>query len=139
MPFPPMPGPPDAPIIPWSIFVMVKDSPSGAYISGAKIFGTNETDGGYSRPSRKSQSDGSIIVDCANMSDWTATDDDLIHIEVTKGYRNASLFEKISAATRVARFAAYPLNAELREELAERTGIVGSAIVGRKMIGRDRS
>lgn len=138
-PFPPMPPPPSPPIAPWPIIVRVKDCPSGAYISGAKIFGVNTTDGGYEAPSRLSQSDGSIIIDCANMSDWKTTDDDLIHIELTKDYRNAMLFEKISTATRGARFAAYPLLAELREELPERIGIVGSAIVERRIIGRNKS
>lgn len=139
MPFPPMPGPPSAPVLPWPIIVRVKDCPDGVYLSGAKIFGVNETDGGYDAPSRLSQADGSIIIDCANMSDWKTTDDDLIHMEVTKGYRNAVLYEKISTATRGARFAAYPLSAELREELPERIGIVGSAIVGRRIIGRNKS
>lgn len=136
MPFPPMPGPPSTPIIPWPILVRVKNCPSGTYMSGAKIFGVNETDGGYDAPSRLSQSDGSIIINCANMSDWKTTDDDLIHIEMMKGCRNAVIFEKISTATRGTRFAAYPLSAELREELPERIGIVGSAIVGRRIIGR---
>lgn len=43
--------------------------------------------------------------------------------------------EKISTATRVARFATYPLITELREELPGRIGIIGSAIVGRRIIG----
>ena len=134
-----MPSPPSVPMVPWPIIVRVKDTPNGAYVSGVKIFGVNETDGGCSAPSRLSQSDGSIIVNCANMSNWKTTDDDLIHVELTKGYRNAVLFEKISAATRAARFAAYPLLAELREELPERIGIVGSVIVSRRVIGRNKA
>jgi hypothetical protein len=133
-----MPGPPSTPVLPWPIFVRVKDTPSGAYVSGAKMFGVNETDGGCSRPTQSSQADGSIIIDAANMSNWKTTNNDTIHIEVTKDNRSSSLFEKISVATRASRFAAYPLIAELREDLPERIGIVGSAIVGRKMIGRDK-
>lgn len=139
MPFPPMPGPPSSPVIPWPIIIRVKDCLGGAFISGAKIFGVNETDDGYDTPSRLSQADGSIIIDCANMSDWKTTDDDLIHIEIMKGYRNAVIFEEISTVTRGTRFAVYPLSAELREESSERVGIVGSAVVGRRIIGRNKS
>ena len=139
MPFPPMPGPPSIPTVSWPIIVRVKDTLNGTYVSGAKIFGVNETDVGYDTPSKLSQADGSLLVDCANMSDWQTTDNDLIHIEVTKGCRNAVLFEKISTATRAARFATYPLLAELREELSERICIVGSAIVSRRIIGRNKA
>ena len=132
-------GPPAKPVVPWPIIVRVKNTIEGDYVSGAKIFGVNETDGGYEAPSKLSQSDGSVMVNCANMSDWKTTDNDLIHIEVTKGYRNAVLYEKISAATRGVRFAAYPLLAELREEFSDRIGIVGSAVVGRRIIGRDKT
>lgn len=138
MPFPPMPGAPSTPVIPWPIFVRVKNTPSGAYVSGAKMFGVNETDGGCSRQTQSSQADGSIIIDAANMSNWKTTDNDTIHLEVTKGSRSATLFEKISVSTRASRFAAYPLIAELREDLPERIGIVGSAIAGRKLIGRNK-
>lgn len=139
MPFPPMPIPPEAPVIPYPISVRVKDTPSGSYTSDAKIFGVNETDGGYNIPSSKSASDGSIVIDCANMSKWTTTDNDLIHLEINKGYRNSVIFEKISQATRTLRMIIYPLSAELREEFAEKIGIIGSAIIGRRIIGRDKS
>lgn len=138
MPFPPMPGPPSSPIEPFAILIRVKDTKDGAYVAGARAFGVDETDGGSDRVPFTTAADGSVIVNAANIGDWTVTDNNLIHIELTKGYRAARIYEKISKATRAARYAAYPLIAELREEGAEHIGIVGSAVVGRTIITRNK-
>lgn len=139
MPFPSMPGPPQSPVVPWPVLLRIKDTLEGSYIAEVQAFGVNETDGGYDRPLEKSVSDGSVIVDCANMSNWETTDNDFIRIELTKDNRNAVVFENISKATVAARFAAYPIITELRNELPERIAIVGDAIAGRRIIGRNRA
>ena len=134
----PFPGPPSAPYPPWSVLLKVRDTACGAYAADVKAFGVNATDGGYDTPRRLSASDGSIIIEVGNMSDWHTMDDDLIHIELTKGYRAARVYEHISKATQPARYAAYPLQVALREENAERLGIVGSAVAGRCIITRSK-
>lgn len=134
----PFPGPPSAPYPSWSVLLKVKDTANGSYIADVRAFGVNATDGGYDAPRRMSASDGSVIIEAGNMSNWHTADDDLLRIELTKGYRAARVYEKISKATKAARYAAYPIEVALREEGAEHLGIVGSAVAGRCIVTRSK-
>lgn len=88
MSFPPMPGPPEVPIIPHVLRGVLTDRDGNNILTGAPVIVVNETHSGNDR--KLSRSGGEILIDMGNVPDWAVGDD--IRVQVTDYNGNGEVY-----------------------------------------------
>ena len=83
MPFPPMPPAPNAPIKPHALVGTLTDRTGSNIATGTPVIADNETHTGNQRV--LSRASGEIMINLANISDWSVGDNIRIQAKDSKG------------------------------------------------------